>query len=136
MYNFSLCYDDSFYLRVGDGGQSLLLQLVDGLLVLPQVELGADQDYGDLGAVVAHLRVPLGPHVLEAGWVDEGEADEEDILRGDKTAVGLTAGGGESTAVRATHCLGVGERAQSIVVLLTGRVPQPQVDRPPVHLSM
>ena len=49
-------------LRVGDGGQSLLLQLVDGLLVLPQVELGADQDDGDLGAVVAQLRVPFGPH--------------------------------------------------------------------------
>ena len=35
--------------------------------------------------------------------------------------------------MRATHCLGVGERAQSVVVLLAGRVPQPQVNRPPVH---
>ena len=27
-----------------------------------------------------HLGVPLGPHVLEAGRVDEREADEENIL--------------------------------------------------------
>ena len=47
------------YLRVGDGRQLLLLELLDGVLVLPEVELGAHQDDGRVWTVVAHLRVPL-----------------------------------------------------------------------------
>ena len=52
-------------LGVGDGGQLLLLQLLNGVLVIPQVQLGAHQDDGCVGAVVTHLRVPL----------DRGQAD-------------------------------------------------------------
>lgn len=47
-------------LRVGDRRQLLLFQLLDGVLVIPQVQLGAHQDDGCAGAVVPHLGVPLG----------------------------------------------------------------------------
>ena len=47
-------------LGVDDGGEFLLLQLFDGVLVVSQVQLGAHQDDGRVGAVVSHLRVPLG----------------------------------------------------------------------------
>ena len=51
----------------------------------------------------------LGADVLKWGRVDQREADEEDVR------------------------LRVGERPQSVVVLLTRRVPQAQVDGLPVH---
>ena len=47
-------------LRVDDGGELLLLQFLDGVLVVSQVQLGAHQDDGRVGAVVSHLGVPLG----------------------------------------------------------------------------
>lgn len=46
-------------LGVGDGGEFLLLQLLDGVLVVSQIQLGAHQDDGGVGAVVSHLWVPL-----------------------------------------------------------------------------
>lgn len=46
-------------LRVDDGGEFLLLQFLDSVLVVSQVQLGAHQDDGRVGAVVSHLRVPL-----------------------------------------------------------------------------
>lgn len=46
-------------LRVGDWCQLLLLQLLDGVLLVSQIQLGAHQDNGRGGAVVANLRVPL-----------------------------------------------------------------------------
>lgn len=45
---------------VGDWSQFLLLQLLDRLLLVPEIQLGAHQDDGCRGAVVPHLRVPLG----------------------------------------------------------------------------
>lgn len=47
-------------LRVDNGGEFLLLKLFDSVLVVSQVQLGANQDDGRVGAVVSHLRVPLG----------------------------------------------------------------------------
>ncbi len=47
-------------LRVDDGGEFLLFELFDSVLVVSQVQLGAHQDDGRVGAVVSHLRVPLG----------------------------------------------------------------------------
>ena len=50
-------------LWVSDGSQLLLLQLLDGVLLVPQIQLGAHQDDGGGGAVVPHLGVPLeGAH--------------------------------------------------------------------------
>ena len=47
------------YLGIGNGAESLLLELFSGLLVVSQVQLGANQDDWCVGAVVTHLRVPL-----------------------------------------------------------------------------
>lgn len=46
-------------LRVGDWRQLLFLQLLNGFLLVPQIQLGAHQDDGCGRAVVADLRVPL-----------------------------------------------------------------------------
>ncbi len=37
----------------------LLLQLVHGVLVISQIQLGTHQDDGSVGTMVPHLRVPL-----------------------------------------------------------------------------
>lgn len=47
-------------LGVDNGGELLLLEFFDGVLVVSQVQLGAHQDDGGVGAVVSYLRVPLG----------------------------------------------------------------------------
>jgi hypothetical protein len=54
---------------------------------------------------VHHLGIPLGRHVLERDRIDDREADEEDVG------------------------VGVRERAQSVVLLLTGCVPETELDR-------
>ena len=46
----------------------------------------------------------LGSHVLVTGGADEGEADEEDVR------------------------LGVGQRAETVVILLTGGIPDVELD--------
>lgn len=46
-------------LGVGDGREFLLLQLLYGVLLIPQVQLGSHQDDGSVGTVMSHLRVPL-----------------------------------------------------------------------------
>lgn len=37
----------------------LLLQLLYGVLVISQIQLGTHQDDGSVGTMVSHLRVPL-----------------------------------------------------------------------------
>lgn len=49
-------------LRVGDRGELLVPQPLNGVLVISQIQLGAHQDDGCVGAVVSHLRVPLPCH--------------------------------------------------------------------------
>lgn len=44
---------------IGDGLHSLLTQALDRVLVLPQIELGADEDDRDVGGMVTDLGVPL-----------------------------------------------------------------------------
>ena len=70
-------------LRICDGREPFLLQLLDRLLVLPQVEFGADEDDGDVGTVVPHLWVPFGTDILKRGRIHQGEAYQEDILQED-----------------------------------------------------
>ena len=70
-------------LRICDGREPFLLQLLDRLLVLPQVEFGAHEDDGHVGTVVPHLWVPLGTDVLKRGRVHQREAYQEDILQED-----------------------------------------------------
>lgn len=46
-------------LRIGDGCQLLVPKPFNGVLVITEVQLGAHQKYGCVGAVVPHLWVPL-----------------------------------------------------------------------------
>lgn len=88
-------------LLVGDGLHTLGAQGVERGGVLAQIELGADQDDGDVGCVVVDLGVPLqrwsasdgtrpgrrkgtaeaylGLYVVKRRRADDGEADEEDV---------------------------------------------------------
>jgi len=46
-------------LRICNGGQLLLLQLLDGVLVITKIQLCAHKDDGRARAVVPHLGEPL-----------------------------------------------------------------------------
>lgn len=46
-------------LRIGDGSELLLLQLLNGVLVVSQIQLGSHQDDGSGRTVVSHFWVPL-----------------------------------------------------------------------------
>ena len=50
---------DNAYLLGGHGLLAGLAELLDGLLVEPQVLLAANQDLGDVGAEVMYFRAPL-----------------------------------------------------------------------------
>lgn len=54
-------------LRVGDGSQLLLLQLLNGVLIIPKIKLRPHEDDRSIGTVVSHFRIPL--HVKkETRW--------------------------------------------------------------------
>lgn len=46
-------------LRVGDGSQLLLLQFLNGVLIISQIKLGSHQDDGSVWTVVSHFWIPL-----------------------------------------------------------------------------
>lgn len=96
-------------LLLGDGRLVLLGELCDGVLVAAEIDLGADEDDGGGGAVVADLRDPLGAHVVERRGADDTEADEEDVG------------------------LGVRQGSETVVVLLAGGIPEAKVHRLAVH---
>lgn len=51
-------------LRINDGGEFFLLELLDGVLVVSQVQLCTNQDYRRLGTVMSHLWIPLQENKL------------------------------------------------------------------------
>lgn len=60
------------------GVQLLLLEFFDSVLVVSQVQLGAHQDYGRVGAVVSHLRVPLWvKRTVRSGSIQLSNTEEE-----------------------------------------------------------
>lgn len=81
-----------------------LFQLIEGILVFSEIQLGPHQYYWCVGAVVPDLRYPLLSNIRERVRVYNTEAHQENVS------------------------LGVGEGPQSIVVFLTGSIPQTQVD--------
>lgn len=97
------------YLRISNGSELLVLESLDGLLVLAQIQLGPHQYDGSRRTVMAHLRIPLGPDVLETRRIHQRETDEKDV--------GLR----------------IGQGPQPVVILLTGRIPEAQVDGLAVH---
>ena len=89
----------------GDGATALaLLEAADGGGVGAQVHLEADEHDGHVWAEVLDLLDPLFVHVVERVGAVDREGDKDDVR------------------VR------VRERAQAVVVLLAGRVPQRQLD--------
>ena len=59
----------------------LVSQLLDLARVLPHVRLGAHQDDRGLGAVVSHLRNPLGADIIKTCGASDGKTDQEYILQ-------------------------------------------------------
>jgi len=92
-------------LRVGDGRHPLLAEGSDGLGIVAQIQLGADKDDWDVRGMMRDLGVPLGENIVERGGADDRETDQEDVR------------------------LGVGERTETIIILLSGGIPQAQADR-------
>ena len=66
------------------GNRTLLLprQLVQHLWVVPEIDLGADDEARHTGAVMVHLREPLLLHVLKRRGRRHAETDEEHIRLG------------------------------------------------------
>lgn len=122
-------------LLVGDGAALVLLaQLLDGVLVVAQIELRADQHDGHLCAVVGHLREPLCRHVLNC--VHEKNKDKKVKRQGENVKKQKGGRGLQQTGRRADDreadeedvSLGVRERAETVVIFLTGSIPETQVD--------
>jgi hypothetical protein len=83
-------------------GRHLLLgQLRYYLLIVPEIHLSADDQARHAGAVVVYLWEPLLADVFERGGRRDAEANEEDVG------------------------LGVRERAQAVVIFLSGGIKQP-----------
>lgn len=130
---------DGQRLLVRDGLHFASAQGVSGRSVVSQVQLGSDKDDGDVGSMVLDFGIPLrqlavarfgsllvqniewrthrstecksylGLDVIERRRADDGKADQEDIS------------------------LGVGQRSESIVILLTSSIPQTQANRSTIH---
>ena len=68
------------FLWIGDWRELFFIQLLDHILVLPQVKLCPHEDDGHIGTVVTHLWMPFGTYVFKGGRAHQGVAYEEDIL--------------------------------------------------------
>lgn len=68
-------------LGVGDRRELLLLQLLHGVFVISQIQLGPHQDDGRVGTMVSHLRVPL----------QEDHNSEQRTSDGSRISVGLSS---------------------------------------------
>jgi len=90
---------ESLTLFGGNGLLAGLAELLDGLGVVAQILLAANEDNWDVTAEVENLRVPLLGNVVERiGGVD-GEADQDDVR------------------------VGVGQGTETVIILLTSRIP-------------
>lgn len=87
-----------------DGRQVLLLKRLYRVGVVAQVDLGATEHDGRVRTVVSYFRYPFVGDVGECARTDDAEADEKHVR------------------------LGIGQRPESIVVLLTSRVPEAQAN--------
>lgn len=117
-------------LLVRHGLHALLSQGVESGAVLAEIEFGADEDDGNVGSVMLDFGAPLelgqclagegydcairrgtylGANVVKGRRADDGEADEEDVG------------------------LGIGQRAKSLVILLTGGIPETEADGLAIH---
>ena len=96
----------------GDWLLRSLVELFDGLLVIPEILLAAHEDDGQALAEVQDLRDPLLLHVVKrVGGVD-GEADQNNVG------------------------IWVGKRTETIVIFLASRIPQGQFDMLSIDLNI
>jgi hypothetical protein len=100
------------HLGGGDGALVDPTELLDGLLVEAKVLLAADEDDGQARAKVVDLGDPLFLDVVEGVGRVDGEADEDDVR------------------------VGVGERPQSVIIFLTGGIPQCELDGPATDVDL
>jgi hypothetical protein len=89
---------------VSDRGLLLGSEFLDGGTVFAQIDLGSDQDEGNVGAVVRDLWVPLGPQVFERGRVDDGIGQQKDVR------------------------LRIRKGSQTIVIFLSSGIPETQIN--------
>lgn len=66
-------------LRVGDWRQLLFLQLLNGVLLVPQIQLGAYQDDGCGGAVVTNLGVPLAQDGVKSEQIEKRDGGRHKV---------------------------------------------------------
>ena len=89
-----------------------LSELLDNLGVMSQILLATDEDDGQVLAEVEHFRDPLFLHVVERIGRVDGEADEDDVR------------------------VWVRERAQTVVILLTGGIPERELYMTSIDLDI
>lgn len=99
----------AFGLVLGDHGEALSLELLEHVPIVTEIGLGTNEDNWDVGSMVLDFWPPLGLDVVKGVWGNDGETDEEDIG------------------------LWVGEWAKTIVIFLTGGIPEADIDRLPVN---
>ena len=59
-----------------------LTQVGDCSRICPEVHLGAHEQEGRLTPVLLDLGHPLLPHIVVRVWVDDAEADQENVCVG------------------------------------------------------
>lgn len=92
------------HLLASDGPLARPPQLIDSLGVIPEILLAAHKDDGETRAEVKNLGDPLLLNVVERIGRVDGEADEDDV------------------GIR------VGEGTESVVILLSGGIPEGELD--------
>lgn len=121
---------------VGDGLHPFFTETLDGVGVLSEIELRADQNDRNIGSVVADLRVPLqSVSVVNNAALHQLEADVMprkppcQVVVGGEVCAHLSldvikrwrADDGE--ADEEDIGLGVGERSESVVIFLSSSIP-------------
>jgi len=99
----------SYALAVRNRRHTPLTELLNGNRIFTQIQFGANQDQRRRRGMMRDFRPPFGPDVLETRRTYEREADEEDVG------------------------LGVRQGPESVIILLTGRIPKSKRNRFPVH---
>lgn len=89
----------------GDRGHAFLSEDSNSVGVVSEVSFVSHQNDGHARAVVTDLGKPFLLNVIERDWTHDREAHEKDV------------------------CLGVREWAESVIVLLPGRIPQIEADK-------
>lgn len=103
---------DMLTLLLADRLLGSLCKLRDSLGVISEILLAADKDDGEVGTEVKNFGDPLLLHVVQGIGRVDGEADQDDMR------------------------IGIGERAETVVVLLTSRIPQGKLNMLSINVDI